>query len=72
MYLKYQLVRDCVCFQRQVSSDNRISPEILGVDKLASPADHHPHTQWQSLCPGSPSAGGLSNVDRGQMLNVHV
>ena len=51
MYLKYQLVRDCVCFQRQVSSDNRISPEILGFDKLASPADHHnPHTHNGSHC----------------------
>ena len=53
MYLKYQLVRDRDCFQRQVSGDNRISLEILGLDKLASPADphhHHPHTHNGSHC----------------------
>ena len=53
MYLKYQLVRDRDCFQRQVSSDNRISLEILVLDKLASAADPHhlhPHTHNSSHC----------------------
>ena len=49
MYLKYQLVRDRDCFQRQVSSDNRISLEILVLDKLASPADPHHATHTLTM-----------------------